>query len=69
MNEVRTFSDEGLLRGKVQWDQGFDLVALAQEEIKKEAIDSGILQKAETNAETVLKEFFGHMGYRIIISK
>lgn len=69
MNEVRTFSDEGLLRGKVQWDQGFDLAALAQEEIKQEAIDSGILQKAETNAETVLKEFFGHMGYRVIISK
>ncbi|WLR57201.1 DUF4230 domain-containing protein [Mesobacillus subterraneus] len=25
MDEVRTFSDEGLLRGKVQWDQGFNL--------------------------------------------
>lgn len=69
MDEVRTFSDEGLLRGKVNWDQGFDLAALAQEKIKQEAIDAGILQKAEENAETVLKEFFGHLGYKVIIHR
>ncbi|MBT2692047.1 DUF4230 domain-containing protein [Bacillus sp. ISL-55] len=69
MDEVRTFSDEGLFRGKVQWDQGFDLAAIAQEQIKQEAIEAGILQKADKNAETVLKEFFGHLGYKAIISR
>jgi hypothetical protein len=69
MDEVRTFSDEGLFRGKVRWDQGFDLAAIAQEQIKQEAVDSGILQKADKNAETVLKEFFGHLGYDVIINR
>lgn len=69
MDDVRTFSDEGLLRGKVKWDQGFDLAALAQEEIKQEAIDAGILQKAQENAETVLKEFIGHMGYNVVVNR
>lgn len=69
MDKVRTFSDEGLFRGKVQWDQGFDLAAIAQEQIKQEAIDAGILQKADENAEKVLKEFFGHLGYKVIINR
>jgi hypothetical protein len=69
MDEVRTFSDEGLFRGKVQWDQGFDLAAVAQEQIKQEAIDAGVLQKADKNAETVLKEFFGLLGYKVVIDR
>lgn len=27
MDQVRTFSDEGLLRGETKWDEGFDLAA------------------------------------------
>lgn len=69
LDQVRTFSDEGIFRGEIEWDEGFDLAALAQEDIKLEAIEAGILQKAEGNAETVLKEFFGHLGYRLIIEK
>lgn len=69
MDEVRTFSDEGLFRGKVEWSQGFDLAAIAQEDIKQEAISAGILQKADENAETVLKEFFGHLGYKVVIDR
>ncbi|WNF24983.1 DUF4230 domain-containing protein [Mesobacillus jeotgali] len=69
MDQVRTFSDEGIFRGKIEWDEGFDLAAEAQDQIKQEAIDSGILLKAEENAETVLKEFFGQMGYKVIIKK
>ncbi|MBT2640532.1 MULTISPECIES: DUF4230 domain-containing protein [unclassified Bacillus (in: firmicutes)] len=69
MDEVRTFSDEGIFRGKIEWDQGFNLAAIAQEEIKQEAIDAGILQKADKNAETVLKEFFGHLGYKVTINR
>jgi hypothetical protein len=69
MDQVRTFSDEGLFRGKIEWDEGFDLAAEAQGQIKQEALDSGVLQKAEENAETVLKEFFGQMGYKVVIQK
>ncbi|UYZ24186.1 DUF4230 domain-containing protein [Mesobacillus jeotgali] len=69
MDEVRTFSDEGIFRGKIEWDQGFNLAAIAQEEIKQEAIEAGILQKADKNAETVLTEFFGHLGYNVIINR
>jgi len=69
MDEVRTFSNEGIFRGKIEWDQGFNLAAIAQEEIKQEAIDTGVLQKADKNAETVLKEFFGHLGYNVTINR
>ncbi|MFT9596403.1 DUF4230 domain-containing protein [Mesobacillus sp.] len=69
MDQVRTFSDEGLFRGEIEWNEGFDLAAEAQGQIKQEALDSGILQKAEENAETVLKEFFGQMGYNVVIGK
>jgi hypothetical protein len=69
MDEVRTFSDEGIFRGKIDWDQGFNLAAIAQEEIKQEAMEAGILQKADKNAETVLKEFFGHLGYNVTINR
>ena len=68
MDQVRTFSDEGLLRGDVEWDEGFDLAAEAQEQAKEEAIDIGLLQTAEESAEKVLKEFFGNLGYSVEIS-
>lgn len=67
MDQVRTFSDEGLLSGKIEWDEGFDLAAAAQEQIKQEAMSSGVLQKADENAQVVLKEFFGHLGYKTVI--
>lgn len=69
MDQVRTFSDEGLFRGKIEWDEGFDLAAEAQDQIKQEAMDSGILLRAEENAETILEEFFDHLGYSVIIKK
>lgn len=38
MDHIKTFSDEGLFRGEVKWDEGFDLAAVAQEEIKKKPL-------------------------------
>ncbi|WP_274308304.1 DUF4230 domain-containing protein [Solibacillus daqui] len=63
MDNVQTFSDEGLFRGEIKWDQGFNLAAEAQEEIKDEAIEIGLLESAEKSAEKVLKEFFSNLGY------
>lgn len=68
MEQVKAFSDEGLLRGEVEWKEGFDLVAEAQKQIKEEAHEIGLLQTAEKNAEKVLKEFFGNMGYSVTVT-
>ncbi len=68
MDKVSTFSDEGLFRGDVKWEEGFDLSAEAQDKIKKEAIDIGLLQTAEDSAEKVLKEFFSNLGYSVEVS-
>lgn len=68
MEQVKAFSEEGLLRGEVKWEEGFDLAAEAQNQIKEEAREIGLLQTAEKNAEKVLKEFFGNMGYSVVVT-
>lgn len=68
MDDVKTFSDEGLFRGEVKWDEGFDLAAAAQKEIKDEAIEIGLLESAEKSAEKVLAGFFGNLGYTVKIT-
>lgn len=68
MDGVQTFSDEGLFRGEVKWDEGFDLAAEAQEEIKEEVIEIGLLESAEKSAEKVLKSFFGNLDYTVKIT-
>ena len=65
MDHVKTISDEGLFRGEVKWDEGFDLAAEAQGDIKDEAIKIGLLESAEKSAEKVLKGFFGNLGYTV----
>lgn len=68
MDRVQTFSAEGLFRGKVKWDEGFNLVAVAQEEIKEEAIEIGLLESAEKSAEKVLEGFFSNLGYTVKVT-
>lgn len=68
MNQVITYSDEGLLRQEPKWDEGYDLAAQAQKQIKEEVKETGLLNKAEKNAEKVLKEFFRNLGYSVKIS-
>jgi hypothetical protein len=65
MDQVRTFSDEGILRSEVKWDEGFDLGAEAQDTIEQEAIEAGLLQTAEQNAVKVLQGFFDNLGYSV----
>ena len=49
----------------MKWVEGFDLAAEAQDKIKNEAIDVGLLETAETSAEKVIKGFFGNLGYTV----
>ncbi|WP_099354890.1 DUF4230 domain-containing protein [Fredinandcohnia onubensis] len=68
MEKLITFSDEGIFRGEVKWDEGFDLAAEAQETIRKEAIEGGLLVKAEKSAEKVLVGFFDNLGYTVNVT-
>lgn len=68
MDKIQTFVDGGLFRDDVNWDEGFDLAGKAQEQIRREAISEGLLNTAEENAETVLKEFFGNIGYKVNVT-
>lgn len=47
---------------------GVDLKAVTSDEILAESKAIGLLQTAEKNAEKVLKEFFGNLGYTVKIS-
>ncbi|WP_252183310.1 DUF4230 domain-containing protein [Rossellomorea vietnamensis] len=64
---IKTFSVEGIFRSDVDWEEGFGLAHAAKELIQQEAIDQGLLQTAEKNAEKSLEEFFGQLGYKVTI--
>lgn len=68
MEKLITFSDEGIFRGEVKWDEGFDLAAEAQDDIREEAIELGLLKTAEKNAEKVLVGFFDNLGYTVNVT-
>lgn len=68
MDNIKTWSGTGLFRGEVKWDEGFDLAGEAQEEIKEEAVNMGILETAEMSAEKVLAGFFANLGYEVAIT-
>lgn len=65
MEKVITYVDSGLFRGEVDWEEGFDLAAEAQERMKEDAVAIGLLQTAEQNAEKVLGGFFRNLGYTV----
>jgi hypothetical protein len=68
MDKIQAVDNSGIFRGDVKWDEGFDLTAKAQEQIRQEAISGGLLDTAEKNAEKVLKEFFKNIGYTVKIT-
>lgn len=63
--QVETYSISGLFRGEVDWEEAYSLANEAKEEIRKEAVEQGILEQAETSAETTLKEFYRQLGYSV----
>ncbi|WEG14770.1 DUF4230 domain-containing protein [Pullulanibacillus sp. KACC 23026] len=65
---VQTYSSEGIFRNDVKADEEVQLEDLASQKIKKEAIQSGILTIAETNAQTTLQDFFKNLGYQVKIN-
>lgn len=63
MDKIQAVVDDGIFRADVKMKEGFKKAALAQEQLRKEAIAEGLLASAEENAEKVLKEFFKNIGY------
>jgi hypothetical protein len=68
MEKLIAFSDEGIFRGEMKWDEGFNLAEEAQDDIRKEAIEMGLLETAEKNAEKVLVGFFDNLGYTVNVT-
>jgi hypothetical protein len=64
MDKVQTYSEEGLFRSEVKWDEGFDLAAKATSAIETEATQMGILEKAENSTTKILTNFFTQLGYQ-----
>ncbi|MCM3584232.1 DUF4230 domain-containing protein [Mesobacillus maritimus] len=64
----QAIDNSGIFRGDVKWDEGFDLTAKAQEQIRQDAISVGLLVTAEKNAEKALKEFFKNIGYTVNVT-
>lgn len=68
LDNIITIVDGGIFRGEVKWDEGMDLTAKAQEQIRQDAISSGLLVTAEENAEKSLTEFFKNIGYTVSVN-
>lgn len=66
-DQVKLFSVEGIFREKVDWKEGYTLADEARQLIKKEAVEQGLLQKAEENAIQSLEQFFEHIGYKATV--
>ncbi|KAB2332411.1 DUF4230 domain-containing protein [Bacillus mesophilum] len=63
MDKVQTFSDQGIFRSDVDWEEGFDLAAVASDDIKEQAVNLGLLTKAEQSAVNALTGLFSGLGY------
>lgn len=68
MDKILAVAGGGLLSGGIKWDEGRDLTAKAQEQMRQDAISAGLLDTAEKNAEKVLKEFFKNIGYTVNVT-
>ena len=68
MDKIQTYENGGLFRADIKMDEGFKKAAEAQEQIRQDAISSGLLDTAEKNAEKALKEFFKNIGYRVNVT-
>jgi hypothetical protein len=68
MDKITTYVDGGIFNDEVDWNEGYELAASAQEKVKKEVISAGLLTTAEKNADKALTQFFKNMGYKVNIT-
>ncbi|PKG22565.1 DUF4230 domain-containing protein [Niallia nealsonii] len=65
--KVETYSVSGIFRGEVNWKEGYSLANEAKEEIKKEAIEQGILANAEKSAKKTIEQLYEELGYAVTV--
>ncbi|OEH92077.1 hypothetical protein BFG57_17005 [Bacillus solimangrovi] len=65
VDEVKLFSVEGVFRGDVDWEEGFEFAAEAKQQMIEEATEMGLFTRAEEQAEKVLQQFFAKLGYEV----
>ncbi|MGB2993676.1 MAG: DUF4230 domain-containing protein [Paenisporosarcina sp.] len=68
MDKITTYVDGGIFNDEVDWNEGFELAASAQQKVKEEVISAGLLTTAEKNADKALTQFFKNMGYKVNIT-
>lgn len=68
LKNIKAYSSEGIFRSQVNWTEGFQLADTAKQQIKQEAIDSGLLTTAEDNARLALQDFFSNLGYKVKVT-
>lgn len=65
--KVETYSLSGIFRGAVNWEEGYALANEAKAEIKKAAIEQGVLANAEKNAKKTIEQFYQELGYAVTV--
>lgn len=64
-DQVEVFSYEGLFREKADIEEAYELAETAKEMMIEEATGQGLLQLAEENAATSVKEMFGLVDFDV----
>lgn len=68
MDKIQYIDNVGIFRGDIKGDERVALLAKAQDQMRQDAISSGLLDTAEKNAEKALKEFFKNDGYTVNVT-
>ena len=63
--QVKVYSNEGLLREKADISEAYDIAAEAEKMIKEEAAGQGVLEIAEENAARSVSEIFSLVEYDV----
>jgi hypothetical protein len=70
MNDIKLYTEEGLLRSATTAKEGVDLIAQAsvKERLRQQAQDAGLLKSAEENASQALQKLYDQFGYHVVIT-
>ncbi|MBL0389212.1 DUF4230 domain-containing protein [Tumebacillus sp. ITR2] len=70
MNDVKVYTEEGLLRAGYTAKEGVDLIAQAsvKERLNQQAKDAGLIKTAEDNATQALQKLYDQFGYHVIVT-
>ncbi|KEO81515.1 DUF4230 domain-containing protein [Tumebacillus flagellatus] len=70
MNDVKVYTDQGLLRAGYSAEEGVNLISQAsvKERLNQQAKDAGLIKTAEDNATQALQKLYDRFGYHVIVT-